>query len=126
MNATASVVDVDTAPEIGVRNSQPEGIGRLVALDGLVCWNNLGRNVVFADPTLRPRAVFGTTLFPGEDEPSQYDLDVHAVLDLPELGLVLMLPSAFLLGRDVPNCVANIVRHQQGAVWADRHPYRRP
>jgi hypothetical protein len=91
LNATASVVDVDTAPEIGVRNSQPEGIGRLVALDGLVCWNNLGRNVVFADPTLRPRAVFGTTLFPGEDEPSQYDLDVHAVLDLPELGLVLML-----------------------------------
>jgi hypothetical protein len=84
-------VEVDAAPEVGVRNSQPEGIGRLVALDGLVCWNNLGRNVVFADPALRPNAVFGTTLFPGEDEPSQYDLDVHAVLELPELGLVAVL-----------------------------------
>ena len=91
MSAIAAVVEVDAAPEIGVRNSQPEGIGRLVALDGLVCWNNLGRNVVFADPALRPRAVFGTTLFPGEDEPSQYDLDVHAVLPLPELGLVVVL-----------------------------------
>jgi hypothetical protein len=84
-------VQVDAAPELGVRNSQPEGIGRLVALEGLVCWNNLGRNVVFADSTLRPRAVFGTTLFPGQDEPSQYDLDVHAVLDVPGLGLVIVL-----------------------------------
>jgi hypothetical protein len=85
------ISEVDAAPEVGVRNSQPEGIGRLVALDGLVCWNNLGRNVVFADPALRPCAVFGTTLFPDEDEPSQYDLDVHAVLALPELGLVVVL-----------------------------------
>jgi hypothetical protein len=85
------IVEVDAAPEIGVRNSQPEGIGRVVALEGLVCWNNLGRNVVFADAALRPRAVFGTTLFPDEDEPSQYDLDVHAVLELAELGLVVVL-----------------------------------
>ena len=89
--ASLDAVAVDAAPGIGVRNSQPEGIGRLVALDGLVCWNNLGRNVVFADRGLEPRAVFGTTLFPDEDEPSQYDLDVHAVLDVPELGLVVVL-----------------------------------
>jgi hypothetical protein len=56
-----------------------------------VCWNNLGRNVVFADAGLRPLAVFGTTLFPGEDEPSQYDLDVHSILDVPECGLVVVL-----------------------------------
>jgi hypothetical protein len=83
--------EVGSAAEFGVRNSQPEGIGRVVVLEGLVCWNNLGRNVVFADRLLRPRAVFGSTLFPEEDEPSQYDLDVHAILDIPELGMVLVL-----------------------------------
>jgi hypothetical protein len=86
--------DIDAAAVTGVRNSQPEGIGRVVNLGDLVCWNNLGRNVVFADAAdagLRPRAVFGRTLFPGEDEPSQYDLDVHAILGLPECGLVAVL-----------------------------------
>jgi hypothetical protein len=82
---------VDSAAEVGVRNSQPEGIGRVVVLGDLVCWNNLGRNVVFADRRLNPRAVFGTTVFPGEDEPSQYDLDVHAILEMPEMGVVLVL-----------------------------------
>jgi hypothetical protein len=83
--------EVDAASGQGVRNSQPEGLGRVVALNDLVCWNNLGRNVVFADRQLRPRAVFGTTLFPGDDEPSQYDLDVHAILEVPEFGLVVVL-----------------------------------
>jgi hypothetical protein len=83
--------DVDAASAAGVRNSQPEGIGRVVTLDDLVCWNNLGRNVVFADSGLRPRAIFGTTLYPDEDEPSQYDLDVHSILDAPEAGLVVVL-----------------------------------
>ena len=82
---------VDAAAEEGVRNSQPQGIGRVNVLEDLVCWNNLGRNVVFADRRLRPRAVFGTTMFPHEDEPSQYDLDVHAILEMPEMGLVLVL-----------------------------------
>jgi hypothetical protein len=82
--------EVDASAGTGVRNSQPEGIGRVVTLGDLVCWNNLGRNVVFADLELRPYAVFGTTLFPDDDEPSQYDLDVHAILDVPELGLVVV------------------------------------
>ncbi len=82
---------VDAAALTGVRNSQPEGIGRVVALGDLVCWNNLGRNVVFADAGLRPLAVFGATLFPDDDEASQYDLDVHAILDVPELELVVVL-----------------------------------
>jgi hypothetical protein len=82
---------LDSAAEVGVRNSQPEGIGRVAVLADLVCWNNLGRNVVFADHSLRPCAVFGSTLFPGEDEPSQYDLDVHAILDLPEMRMILVL-----------------------------------
>ncbi len=57
--------EVDAWADAGVRNSQPEGIGRVVALRDLVCWNNLGRNVVFADDGLRPLAVFGTTLVSG-------------------------------------------------------------
>ena len=90
---TAGLVhrQVDAAAEVGVRNSQPEGIGRVVVLADLVCWNNLGRNVVFADRRLRPHAVFGTTVFPEEDEPSQYDLDVHAILELSESGMILVL-----------------------------------
>jgi hypothetical protein len=89
--------EVSAVAGLGVRNSQPEGIGRVVALGELLCWNNLGRNVVFADHHGRPRAVFGTTLFSGQDEPSQYDLDVHAILDLPDLGLVGVLNHIGLL-----------------------------
>jgi hypothetical protein len=89
--AHLDAVGVDAAAEVGVRNSQPEGIGRVASVGDLMCWNNLGRNVVFADRHLRPHAVFGTTLFPGEDEPSQYDLDVHAILDLPGLQSVAVL-----------------------------------
>jgi len=79
-------VDVDAHPDVGVRNSQPEGIGRVAHLGDLVAWNNLGRNVVFADRQLQPVAVFGTTSFPDDDELSQYDLDVHAILHLGEEG----------------------------------------
>jgi hypothetical protein len=91
VTAQLASVAVGAAHHAGVRNSQPEGIGRVAALGDLVCWNNLGRNVVFADRHFRPRAVFGTTLFPGEDELSQYDLDVHALLDLPGLRSVAVL-----------------------------------
>ena len=42
-------MEVDAHAEVGVRNSQPEGIGRVANLDDLVAWNNLGRNIVFAD-----------------------------------------------------------------------------
>lgn len=85
-----SSVEVDSYPESRVRNSQPHGIGRVAALDGLCAWNNLGRNVVFADEDLRPRAVFDESIFT-EDEPSQYDLDVHAILEIPNANIVLVL-----------------------------------
>jgi len=80
-----------SACERGVRNSQSEGIGRLAALGNLWAWNNLGRNVVFAGPDLVVQAVFEETDFPGEDEPSQYDLDMHAIVRLEPEGLVLAL-----------------------------------
>jgi hypothetical protein len=79
-------VDVDAHPEAGVRNSQPEGIGRVADLGALVAWNNLGRNVVFADRRWQPVAVFGSTSFAHDDELSQYDLDVHAILQLADEG----------------------------------------
>jgi hypothetical protein len=85
-----AAVEVDAYPASRVHNSQPHGIGRVVALDGLGAWSNLGRNVVFAGPDLRPRAVFDESVF-ADDEPSQYDLDVHAILDLPGAELVLVL-----------------------------------
>ena len=83
-------VEVDAYPESRVHNSQAHGIGRVVALDGLWAWNNLGRNVVFAGDDFRPRAVFDESVFT-EDEPSQYDLDVHAILDVPTAGIVVTL-----------------------------------
>src|SRR5439155_19521926 len=75
----------------GVRNSQPEGIGRVAALGDLVAWNNLGRNVVFADARFRPVGVFGTTSFPDDDELSQYDFDIHAIAELSDVDLVVVL-----------------------------------
>lgn len=84
-------VELDAIADPGVRTQQPEGIGRVAVLGDLVCWNNLGRNVVFADRRLRPRAVFADTDFPGDDEAAQYDLDVHAILEDRASGLVLVL-----------------------------------
>jgi hypothetical protein len=87
---TGPGVEVDAYPESRVHNSQPHGIGRVVVLDGAWAWNNLGRNVVFAGDDFRPCAVFDESIF-SEDEPSQYDLDVHAILDVPSAGIVVTL-----------------------------------
>ena len=84
-------VDVNAHPDVGVRNSQPEGIGRVADLGGTVAWNNLGRNVVFADRRWQPIAVFGSTSFPDDDELSQYDLDIHAILALTGEGAGLVV-----------------------------------
>jgi hypothetical protein len=46
---------------------------------------------VFADRArLRPVAVFDETLYPEDDEPSQFDLDVHAIFELPGTDLVVV------------------------------------
>jgi hypothetical protein len=84
------IVEIDAHPESRVHNSQPHGIGRVVALRDGWAWNNLGRNVVFAGDDLVPCAVFDESVF-DEDEPSQYDLDVHAILDVPEAGIIVTL-----------------------------------
>jgi hypothetical protein len=97
---------VDSYPSSRIENSQPAGIGRVVALGDLAAWNNLGRNIVFADRSLRPRALFDDTLYPEDDEPSQYDFDVHAIVDVPGADLVLTLNHLGLLrafrASDIP------------------------
>jgi hypothetical protein len=90
VSAAPRASEIESYPESQVHNSQPHGIGRVAALDGLGAWSNLGRNVVLAGPDLHPRAVFDESVF-AEDEPSQYDLDVHAVLELAGQGLVLTI-----------------------------------
>jgi hypothetical protein len=82
---------MDSLPLSLAVNSQPAGIGRVVSLDGRCAWSNLGRNVVFADISLRPLAVFGDTHFPDDDEASQFDLDVHAIVGLGGTGQIAVL-----------------------------------
>lgn len=81
----------DSVPLSRAHNSQPAGIGRLVRLGNRCAWNNLGRNVVFADASLRPLAIFGDTMFPDDDEASQFDLDIHAIVELAGSGQVAVL-----------------------------------
>jgi hypothetical protein len=83
--------EVDAHSEVGVRNSQPEGIGRVANLGDTVAWNNLGRNIVFADRHWQPIAVYGSTSFAHDDVLSQYDLDVHAILRLAGEGQRLVV-----------------------------------
>ncbi len=82
---------IDSVPVSRAANSQPAGIGRLVSLGGRCAWNNLGRNVVFADASLRPLAIFGDTMFPEDDEASQFDLDMHAIVELADTGQIAVL-----------------------------------
>jgi len=97
-------IEVDSYPESRVHNSQPHGIGRVVTIGGSWAWNNLGRNVVFAGDDLVPRALYDESAF-ADDEPSQYDLDVHAILAVPDAAIVVTLNHLGLLraftARDV-------------------------
>jgi hypothetical protein len=82
---------MDSVPLSRVVNSQPQGIGRMVSFGSRCAWNNLGRNVVFADEQLRPLAIFGDTEFPEDDEASQFDLDIHAVVELADAGQIAVM-----------------------------------
>jgi len=77
---------IDSLPASRVVNSQPAGIGRLVSFGSRCAWNNLGRNVVFADASLRALAIFGDTMFPEDGEASEFDLDVHAIVEVANTG----------------------------------------
>ncbi len=82
---------MDSCSVSRVVNSQPAGIGRIASLRSGCAWNNLGRNVVFANASLRPVAIFGDTLFADDDEASQFDLDIHAILELADAGQIAVV-----------------------------------
>ena len=46
---------------------------------------------MFADASLRPLAIFGDTLFPEDDEASQFDLDIHAIVELADTGQIAVV-----------------------------------
>lgn len=72
-------------------NSQAPGIGRIISFGSRCAWSNLGRNVVFADAALHPLAIFGDTQFPEDDDASQFDLDIHAIVELADTGQITVL-----------------------------------
>jgi hypothetical protein len=78
----------DSYPVSRAANSQAPGIGRIVSLGSRCAWSNLGRNVVFADAALHPLAIFGDTQFPDDDDASQFDLDIHAIVELADTGQI--------------------------------------
>ncbi len=78
---------IETHPESPVRNSQSEGIGRIEAFGDTVLINNLGRNIEVSrleNGALHRQSLFDETLYPDDDEPSQFDLDMHAFLPSPD------------------------------------------
>ncbi len=54
--------------------------------------------MVFADSSLRPTGIFGDTVFPDDDEPSQFDLDVHAIVEVGD-GLLVGVVNHYGLVR---------------------------
>jgi len=108
--------EIDAYPESRIHNSQPHGIGRVVALNGLWAWNNLGRNVVFADEDFRPLAIFDESVF-SEDEPSQYDLDIHAILEVPSAGIVVTLNHLGMLRAYSSDAIHEPSTRQIVPVW---------
>lgn len=82
---------MDSFPVSRVVNSQAAGVGRIVSFGNRCAWNNLGRNVVFADASLRPLAIFGDTVFPDDDDASQFDLDIHAIVELGDTGQIAIV-----------------------------------
>ena len=73
-------------------NSQPAGIGRVVSLRQPMRLEQPGPQCrVRRRRRLRPLAIFGDTMFPEDDEASQFDLDIHAIIELADTGQVAVL-----------------------------------
>ena len=79
--ATMEILDSDRTSSFS--NTGAAGINRLVPLDDLLLVDNIGRNFELrqvsdaAGPAWIQRALYDVTLFPGEDNPSILDSDVH-------------------------------------------------
>ena len=79
--AAIEVLDSDATSSFS--NTGAAGINRLVVLDDLLLVDNIGRNFELrqvsdaAGPSWIQRALYDVTIFPGEDNPSILDSDVH-------------------------------------------------
>lgn len=74
---------IKTHPDSPVRNSQSAGIGRIEAFGDTILINNLGRNIEisrFENSGLHRQRLHHETIYPVDDELSQFDLDMHAFL----------------------------------------------
>lgn len=89
---------LSTNPASTFTNAGADGISRLVAVGERLFVNNIARNYELVTPvagpdgglTLRRDAYHDVTSFPGEDIPSQLDLDAHGVFERPDLGALLV------------------------------------
>jgi hypothetical protein len=73
----------DSHAESPVENSQAPGVGRLGFIGGFLLVNNLGRNISvlrYSSGELNCVAKYAETVYPDDDEASQFDLDMHAFL----------------------------------------------
>ena len=88
---------LDTDPSSTFTNEGADGISRLVAVGERLFVNNIARNYELVTPVanagrsaLRRDAYHDVTSFPGEDIPSQLDLDAHGVFERLDLGALLV------------------------------------
>jgi hypothetical protein len=93
-DATMEILDSDRTSTFS--NTGASGINRLVPLDGLLLVDNIGRNFEIrqlgdaAGPAWIQRALYDLTIFPGEDNPSILDSDVHGAFLTPDRRWLLV------------------------------------
>lgn len=98
---------VATDPSTTFSNSTKYGVNRIVARGDYLLVNNIGANCEvwqFAsdgrghESEVQQRALFNTTIFPGQDLPSIFDVDAHAAF-LVDGGKSLLLSNHYGLLR---------------------------
>ena len=78
-----TLVVLPTDPTSTFTNTGAAGVNRLVAFDDVLLVDNIGRNFEIrkvggeAEPTWIQQVLYDVTIFPGEDNPSILDSDVH-------------------------------------------------
>lgn len=90
--------ELSTNPASTFTNAGAQGISRLVAVGERLFINNIARNYELVTPVadaggglaLQRDAHHDVTSFPGEDIPSQLDLDAHGVFLRPDRGALLV------------------------------------
>src|SRR5690349_4345835 len=80
-----------TNPETTFQNAGKPGINRLALIDNWLLINNIGRNHELwqMQPPSHRLMLRGTTIFPGQDIPSQLDIDLHAAFSTKDRRFLL-------------------------------------